>query len=794
MSIQRKTIIIIVSTLLFLSLIIYLILRLIILDSFNSLELNSLRDDSMYISQYLSDELDNLNSITKDYSNKLDIENVEITKPDLHNLKLNSVAIIKDDLIHYENHYNLDSQTIKSLLKTINTLSSNSGMMKIDDELFLFSTSSIDENFSIIFTKNINTEYINELSYKLGLDINLLNIYNIDNNIIENMKNKNEYIENNNTYINLYSLIKNYKKDSIFLIKISKKRIYYSYGKITLNITAIFIFIACTIINIIILRFLRSTVLHRIIKLSKNVSLISEDTNMAMRIEKDGNDEISTLSENINNMLDALQDSQNNYRLLFENMINSFSYCKALYEKDKIVDFIILEINEEFEKEWNIRKSDIIGNRISDIIPDLVSEKNNLIKSFINVMENSEKLELELYDKNHNSWYNIYAFSPRKDYISTIYFNITKQKENEKIIKKIALSDSLTDLYNRRYFDEKSSYLNKHLEIFYPISIFSIDLDGLKIINDSLGHTVGDNLIRNVSRILRKVFKDTQSIIRTGGDEFCIILTNTNEEDAYLKKKQLLNYVEQYNSRETTTVKISMSIGLATSKNNNENIHSIYVNADNKMYQYKLSQSDSNKSSVIDILLTALSERDYVAEGHVERLVEMTKIILNEIPVGDEEKRNMILLAKMHDLGKIGIPDEILYKPDRLNDVEYSKMKQHSQIGYKIASRSKELSNIANLILHHHENWDGSGYPSKLKNIEIPIECRILSIIDSYDAITSKRPYSNGISKEAALEEIQNCSGTKFDPYIVDIFIKLVKKNKIQYPKSSTKKIHNINK
>ncbi len=192
------------------------------------------------------------------------------------------------------------------------------------------------------------------------------------------------------------------------------------------------------------------------------------------------------------------------------------------------------------------------------------------------------------------------------------------------------------------------------------------------------------------------------------------------------------------------------------------------------MYERKLTQIGSPKSKVINILLAALSERDFIAQGHVERLSKMAGTMADRMNLADDERRNLILLAKVHDLGKVGVPDEIMFKPGKLSEDGYERMKEHAQIGYNIASRSKELFHIASLILHHHEFWDGRGYPFRLKREQIPLESRILSIMDAYDAITSSRPYHNKIGKEEAIAELKRCSGTQFDPRIVDEFAKLI--------------------
>ncbi|MPM69949.1 Cyclic di-GMP phosphodiesterase [bioreactor metagenome] len=217
-----------------------------------------------------------------------------------------------------------------------------------------------------------------------------------------------------------------------------------------------------------------------------------------------------------------------------------------------------------------------------------------------------------------------------------------------------------------------------------------------------------------------------------------------------------------------------MSIGTATTRSL-ESIYDVYKRSDDNMYEYKLAQATSPKSKVIDLLVAALAERDYMASGHGERLAKMGEIMADKIGLDDDIRRNLIVLAKVHDLGKVGIPDQILFKKGKLTEEEYKKMKEHVKIGWEIAHRSKELENMAELILHHHECWDGKGYPNGLRGNNIPIECRILNIMDAYDTMISDRPYQKGISKQEAIEELIRCSGTQFDPQLLREFIEVIK-------------------
>lgn len=348
-------------------------------------------------------------------------------------------------------------------------------------------------------------------------------------------------------------------------------------------------------------------------------------------------------------------------------------------------------------------------------------------------------------------------------------------KESKARYRHLSYHDTLTGLYNRTFFEEEMARLNEELKNHAPLSIICVDIDGLKLTNDTLGHRAGDDLLISFARLLTKPFRKTDTIARIGGDEFCIILPETTKETAQIKAGEIIKLIEQYNGN-CSVIPISVSVGVATSQGSEgESVYDIYQAADNNMYQYKLSQAGSPKSKVIDLLLEALTQRDFVAQGHVERLVDMAERMAARLGLSENKKRDLVLLAKVHDLGKVGIPDNILYKPGKLTSEEYKKMKEHPLIGYNIANRSSELAHIANLILHHHEHWDGGGYPDGLRGEEIPLECRILAVIDAYDAMTNTRPYHQGISKEEAIKELKNCSGKQFDPRIIEEFVALLK-------------------
>jgi len=171
--------------------------------------------------------------------------------------------------------------------------------------------------------------------------------------------------------------------------------------------------------------------------------------------------------------------------------------------------------------------------------------------------------------------------------------------------------------------------------------------------------------------------------------------------------------------------------------------------------------------------MTALAERDYLTNGHALRLADFCRQVGERVGLSSRQLSDLALLANVHDLGKVGIPDSILFKKGKLSSEEWQVMRLHPEKGYRIAITSPDLSPVADLILKHHERWDGQGYPLGLSGEEIPVECRILAVVDAFDAMTSDRPYSKARKVEEALSEILKCSGTQFDPNLVDIFISL---------------------
>ena len=340
----------------------------------------------------------------------------------------------------------------------------------------------------------------------------------------------------------------------------------------------------------------------------------------------------------------------------------------------------------------------------------------------------------------------------------------------EEQLKHMALHDGLTKLYNRSYFEEELHRLEMRRS--GSVGVIVCDVDGLKLVNDTLGHAVGDQLLISVANILRQGFRDSDMVARIGGDEFVILLPGALPEVIEKGIDRIRTSVIQANKDSEKSL-ISLSAGWAVSLAPSDSLSLAFKEADTNMYREKLHQSRSNKNAMVKTLIQSMENKDYLTDGHADRLQFASVEMASAMQLPDKSITNIRLLAKFHDLGKVGIPDTLLNKEGTLTEADINELRRHPEIGFRIAQVSTELLPIADFILKHHEWWNGKGYPFGLAGEAIPVECRILSIADAFDAMTSNRPYRAPLSIEAAYAELKRCAGTQFDPAIVELFLAL---------------------
>lgn len=353
--------------------------------------------------------------------------------------------------------------------------------------------------------------------------------------------------------------------------------------------------------------------------------------------------------------------------------------------------------------------------------------------------------------------------------------NLSNVKKRENDILYLSYHDVLTGLYNRTFLEEEIKRLDTVRDL--PFSIIMGDVNGLKITNDVFGHETGDELLKNIARVLKHTCREGDIIGRWGGDEFVILLPKTGNDEANQITKRIIRTFEDLDeSYKVEGIVPSLSLGYGIKAFEEEDIFETLKEAEMNMYKRKMLTKDSMYSAILDSMKQALYEKSHETEEHAERLYHICLDIAKSYDLSNDEYSDLELFSMLHDVGKIGIPDYILNYPGKLTDEEMAIMRTHSEIGYRIAQQTPSLSVVANYILSHHERWDGLGYPRGLKGRQIPLLARILAVADAYDAMTNDRVYRRKLSKEEALIEIQNNSGSQFDPHVVEIFINLNKK------------------
>lgn len=346
--------------------------------------------------------------------------------------------------------------------------------------------------------------------------------------------------------------------------------------------------------------------------------------------------------------------------------------------------------------------------------------------------------------------------------------DVTERKKYEEKLEYLSYTDTLTGAKNRTSFEELEKNLS--VEENMPLGVIMGDADGLKLVNDTLGHIEGDNLLKNIVRVLKEVCEERGEVFRIGGDEFVILIPKSSID--YCEK-----IIEKINKKckeeKNDLFNISISLGATVKEDINEDIYHVLYKAENIIYKQKLLKKTSIKNGIFNLLKIRRRFESEEIKEHAKRVSENAVKIGEKLGLHKADLDELRIAAELHDIGKMVISEEILLKPGPLTDKEYEIMKTHSEKGYRMVKASSELKSVAEIILYHHERYDGAGYPIGLKGEDIPLPSRIISVCDAYDGMISDRIYKKAMNIENALNNLKIYSGSQFDPKVVDAFIEL---------------------
>lgn len=325
--------------------------------------------------------------------------------------------------------------------------------------------------------------------------------------------------------------------------------------------------------------------------------------------------------------------------------------------------------------------------------------------------------------------------------------------------------DRLTGALTRDAFEARLAHYRYISDL--QSGLIMVDVNGLKIINDVYGHGLGDKILREVCSHLGDCFGEKAVIARWGSDEFAIWLKDRERHHIM----DIITYCNDSLERKKCC-EYSLSFGWSFEKSNGLDLSQMIKLAENNLLSNKIMERSSTRRRLIDSIVQTLHQKNPREERHSQRVSVISAEIAQELGLSEYEIRKVELAALMHDVGKIVIDEQILNKVGRLNEKEWMQIRRHPEIGYRILATSSDTAEIAGAALAHHERWDGNGYPKGLAREEIPFVARIIAVADTFDAMTGRRPYREPMSRRQAIDEIKRCSGTQFDPIIVEAFLR----------------------
>jgi len=394
----------------------------------------------------------------------------------------------------------------------------------------------------------------------------------------------------------------------------------------------------------------------------------------------------------------------------------------------------------------------------------------------------------------------------------------SKNKQLVARLKDLSLKDTHTGLYNYRYLRERlERELQRAKRYVFPLSVLMIDIDYFKSINDVYGHQYGDYILKRFADYLNSFIRGSDVISRYGGEEFLIILPDTNKDGAILFAERLAENISRHVfDPKNKKIELKVSIGIASFPEDGEEVCDLggilkavdtalikaKENGGNQIVCFRtlacssIDKSENGLNGNIDNLsrklfrmerrvsqalwesinafAKAIETKDYNTGEHCKNMISLVGKICRKLNLSEEETEAIERAGYLHDLGKIGIPERILNKDTSLTKNEKNIIKKHPQIGAEIIRPVRFLRESIPIILYHHERFDGLGYSAGLKGKTIPLGARIVAVVDVYEALICDRPYRKAYNKEEALKIISDGSGTQFDPKIVKIFLEIM--------------------
>lgn len=568
------------------------------------------------------------------------------------------------------------------------------------------------------------------------------------------------------------------------VITISKDRVMNRQVHDVLQFFVIQLIILCIAVAFLNAQLIRKYVIVPIEHIGKFLSKVNLEQLSTLRLSEDpelmasANSEIGTLVLKTDLMLDRIESDAKKLSLSEERIKQALEASKSgmweyrIYDNAIYLDSFALQLHKEIFHKSKVTLEEVEERLHPEDIPLMQCDEWDIS----NNLQKAVNLEIRMRsDTGKYHWFLLTGDVTETDaegtptVVSGLVSNIDRQKYLEDELRFLSYHDKLTGLHNRRYFEK--SLRDFDSPEYFPQTVMITDINGLKLTNDTFGHQQGDHLLSAAARILKKACRTEDIICRWGGDEFAVLMMNTDEAVA----EHIYDVIKRESSHEQVgPVVLNMAAGYAARLNLEEPLSVLLKTAEERMYRNKITESESARSSILTTILKTLNDKSIETYEHSKRIARLGSAIVKEMNLGQEKTDEIVLLANLHDIGKIAIPEGILSKTGKLTESEWEIVRNHPEIGFRIASTLQDFAHVAPGILSHHERFDGTGYPKGLAGDQIPLIARILSVADSVDVMQHGRPYQSAISIADVIAELERCSGTQFDPTVVRIAVNIL--------------------
>lgn len=354
-------------------------------------------------------------------------------------------------------------------------------------------------------------------------------------------------------------------------------------------------------------------------------------------------------------------------------------------------------------------------------------------------------------------------------YVRTTIEEVTDLYRKQRRIEYLSFHDQLTGLFNRHFFEEKVRQFDHSSQL--PITLITADVDGLKIINDAYGSNKGNLVLKTFAIMIKENLHPDYISGRMGGDEFMVLMPRTTNAEGHQWLTKIKDSVKR---QQEFLPQLSVSFGMRTKTAEDERFEELAREAEKEMNHHKLLSNRSRRRQMVDTIMKTLHAKSPREELHSQRVSYWCKKMGETMDLSSAEITTLETAGLFHDIGKIGVDEAVLNKPGRLNESEWLEIQRHSEVGYRILAGVYDFGGIADLVLAHHERYDGKGYPNGLAGNQIPKLARIITIVDAFDAMTRSRSYREAFDHETAAREILANAGTQFDPILARVFVEQV--------------------